>query len=94
MVVTLEENKENENVPGSSGVQRCAIVIWERGDKENEEEEVSIPRKPTTRKNEEKINGKEFRKNMRKGSLDIWQCGDCEDNDLYTSVDQVYCMFK
>lgn len=27
MVVTLEENKENENVPGSSGLQRSEIVI-------------------------------------------------------------------
>ena len=32
MVVTLEENKENENVPGPSGLQRSKIVIQERGD--------------------------------------------------------------
>ena len=27
MIVTLEENKENENIPGPSGLQRSKIVI-------------------------------------------------------------------
>ena len=30
MVVTLEENKENENVPGPSGLQRREVVIWDK----------------------------------------------------------------
>ena len=47
----------------------------ERGG-EDSEEEVEVPRKPTPRKNEEKANGKEFRKNMRKRDLDIWKCED------------------
>ena len=45
MVVTLEENKENENVPGPWGLQRSKIVIQERGDEESKKEEVSVPRK-------------------------------------------------
>ena len=80
MVVTLEENKENENVPGSSGLQRREVVIRERGKEESEEEEeFSIPRKLTARKNKEKADRKEFRKNMRKRALDIWKCEDCEE---------------
>ena len=43
MVITLEENKENENVPGPSGLQKSKIVIQERGGEDSEEEvEVSI----------------------------------------------------
>ena len=80
MVVTLEENKENENVPGSSGLQRRKVVIREREKEESEEEEeFSIPRKVTARKNKEKADRKEFRKNMRKRALDIWKCEDCEE---------------
>ena len=30
MIVTLEENKENENIPGPSGLQRSKIVIWQQ----------------------------------------------------------------
>ena len=45
IVVTLEENKENENVPGPWGLQRSKIVIQERGDEESKKEEVSVPRK-------------------------------------------------
>ena len=32
MVVTLEENKKNESVPGPSGLQRREVVILERGE--------------------------------------------------------------
>ena len=50
MVVALKENKENENVPGSSGFQRREVVIRERGEEESEEEEeFSMPRKLTAR---------------------------------------------
>ena len=79
MVVTLEENKENENVPGPSGLQRREVVILERGEEESEEEEIPIPREPTARKNIEKADRKEFRKNMRKRALDIWKCKNCEE---------------
>ena len=51
MVVTLEENKENENVPGPSGLQRREVVIRERGEEESEEQEISIPGQPTAREN-------------------------------------------
>ena len=71
MVVTLEEIKENENVPGPSGLQRREVVTRERGEEESEEEEISILRKPTARKNKEKADRKEFRENMRKRALDI-----------------------
>ena len=69
MVVTLVENKENENVPGPSGLQRREVEIRKRGEEESEEEEISISRKPTARKNKEKADGKEFRKSMRKRAL-------------------------
>ena len=99
MVVTLEENKENENVPDPSGLQRSKIVIRERGGEDSEEEvEVSIRRKPTARKNKERADGKEFRKNMRKKALDIWKCEDCEeeynDNDPCVWIECDVCSNK
>ena len=74
------KNKKNENVPMPSGLQRSKIVIWERWgeESEEEEEEVSIPWKPTTRKNKGKANRIESRKNMRKRALDITKCQDFE----------------
>ena len=53
MVVTLDENKENENIPRPSGLQRSEIVIRERekgGEDSEEEVEVPIRRKPTPKK--------------------------------------------
>ena len=98
MVVTLEENKENENVPGPSGLQRSKIVIRERGGEDSEEVEVSMRRKSTARKNKERADGKEFRKNMRKRALDIWKCEDCEeeynDNDLCMWIECDVCSNK
>ena len=70
-VVTLKENKENENVAGPLGLQRSKIIIWERRDGESEKEEVSIPRRPAVRQCEEKVDRKGFRKNGRKRALNI-----------------------
>ena len=49
------------------------------GERGEESEGVSIPRKPTARKNKEKANRKEFRKNMKKRTFDIWKYEDCEE---------------